>query len=237
MSLSKLRNELRAAADPEKAAFFPRFFKAGPGGYAEGDKFLGVTVPNQRTIAKKYKDLPLKDIEKLVMSQWHEERLTGLLILVAAYKRGDQTTKQEIYDFYLAHTANVNNWDLVDSSAEHIVGPYLDKRPEKMKTLMSLAKSDLLWERRIAMLSTFHYIKQGRPDEALRIAELLLNDKHDLIHKAVGWMLREVGQKCGEDILKGFLAEHYKVMPRTSLRYAIEKFPSDARAKYLEGKR
>ncbi len=233
--LSNLKRDLRAAANPEKAAFFPRFFKAGPGEYAEGDKFLGVTVPMQRLIAKKYKDLRLDDVEKLIMSPWHEERLTGLFILVAAYKRGEPANKKEIYDFYLTHTTHINNWDLVDSSAEFIVGPYLNDRPDKMKVLIGLARSSSLWERRIAMLSTFNYIKQGRPDEALIIAEALLQDKHDLIQKAVGWMLREVGKRCDRELLIDFLARHYKSMPRTTLRYAIEHFDAPKRLSYLKG--
>lgn len=236
MSLSELKRELHYAADPEKAAFFPRFFKAGPGDYAEGDKFLGVNVPNQRALAKKYKDLPLKDIEKLIVSEWHEERLTGLFILNSAYKEGNDKIKQDIYDFYLTHTNYINNWDLVDSSAGYIVGPHLENRPEKMDVLSKLAQSELLWERRIAMLATFHYIvNRHRADEALIVAEILLHDKHDLIHKAVGWMLREIGKRCGEDILKSFLARHYKTMPRTMLRYAIEKFPPETRQQYLKG--
>lgn len=234
--LDDLRTELRAAADPEKAAFFPRFFKAGPGQYAEGDQFLGVTVPEQRKIAKKYKDLWLGDIEKLIQSPWHEERLTGLLILVSAYQRGSDRARQEIYDFYVTHTDRVNNWDLVDSSAEHIVGPQLQNSSYKMKVLRTLAQSHSLWERRIAMLSTFHYIKQGRADEALEVAEILLQDQHDLIQKAVGWMLREIGKRVDLRLLEAFLDEHAAVMPRTMLRYAIEHFDTLKRQRYMQMK-
>lgn len=234
--LSELKRDLRAAANPEKAAFFPRFFKAGPGEYAEGDKFLGINVPAQRIIAKKYKDLSLPQVEELITSPWHEERLTGLFILIAAYKRGDDTAKKKIYSFYLAHTKNINNWDLVDTSAEHIVGAYLKNRPEKMEVLLGLANSKSLWEKRIAMLSTFRYIKQGEPGEALEIAEILLQDNHDLIQKAVGWMLREIGKRCDRQLLIEFLNEHYQAMPRTSLRYAIEHFSPELRQMYLSGK-
>lgn len=233
MSLDKLRVELREAADPEKASFLPRFFKTGPGGYAEGDKFLGVTVPKQRAIAKKYKDLWLGDIEKLIQSEWHEERLTGLFLLVNAYKHGTENDRQEIYNFYVNNMKYVNNWDLVDSSAEYILGAQLKDSPYKMQVLTKLANSVSLWERRIAMVSTFHYIKQGSADEALTVAEILLNDKHDLIHKAVGWMLREIGKKIDQELLKVFLDKHAADMPRTALRYAIEHFNPDARKHYL----
>jgi 3-methyladenine DNA glycosylase AlkD len=233
--LDNLKNDLRAVTDPEKAAFLPRFFKTGAGQYGEGDKFLGITVPAQRVIAKKYGELPLADIEKLIQSEWHEERLTGLIILVNAYKKADVPTQKEIYDFYLSHTKNINNWDLVDSSAEFIVGPYLENRPEKMKVLTNLANSSDLWEKRIAMISTFDYIKKGNPTEALEIAEILLQDKHDLIQKAVGWMLREIGKRCDQQLLIEFLNIHYKTMPRTSLRYAIEHFSPETRTKYLKG--
>lgn len=234
--LDELRAELRAAANPEKATFFPRFFKAGPGEYAEGDKFLGVTVPAQRKIAKKYGGLWLNDIEKLVTSPWHEERLTGLIILVNAYQKGSQNTRQEIYNFYITHTSCINNWDLVDSSAGYIVGPQLEDSPYKMKVLTKLAKSDDLWERRIAMLATFHYIvNKKRADEALEIADVLLHDKHDLIHKAVGWMLREVGKRVDRQLMVDWLAPRYKTMPRTMLRYAIEHFDKLTRDKYLKG--
>lgn len=232
---SEIKKDLRHAANPEKAVFFPRFFKAGPGEYAEGDKFLGVTVPNQRKIAKKYKDLPLKEIEELIESPWHEERLTGLFILIHAFQKGDLAKQKDIYDFYMSHTAYVNNWDLVDSSAGYIVGVYLSDKSEKMRVLTKLAKSELLWDRRIAMIATFAYIMKGQSGEALVIAEILLHDKHDLIQKAVGWMLRETGKRCDRQLLEDFLARHYKTMPRTTLRYAIEHFDAPTRKKYLLG--
>jgi len=230
----QLSKDLRAAADPVKAAFFPRFFKAGPGQYAEGDKFLGVTVPNQRQIAKNYFSMPLNEVEILLQSEWHEERLTALFILVSKFNKGNEQEREGIYRFYLSHTKCVNNWDLVDSSSAYIVGPYLDSRPEKMKVLTKLAHSGSLWERRIAMLATFYYInKCKRADEALDIAEILLDDSHDLIQKAVGWMLREIGKRVDRQILINFLDQHYKTMPRTTLRYAIEHFDPKTRQKYL----
>jgi len=235
VTAKEAQTALRAAANPEKAAFFPRFFKAGPGQYAEGDKFLGVTVPQQRLIVKQFQALSLSEVEKLVTGEWHEERLTGLLILVAQYKKGDDAIKKACYDFYLAHAANINNWDLVDSSAEFIVGPWLDTyNPSgKMVVLRKLAHSKSLWERRIAMLATFAYIKNGRADEALEIAELLLHDSHDLIQKAVGWMLRELGKRVDRALLLAFLDEHAATMPRTTLRYAIEHLDVDSRRHYM----
>jgi len=233
----QLSKDLRAAADPVKAAFFPRFFKAGPGQYAEGDKFLGVTVPNQRQIAKNYFSMPLSEVEILLQSEWHEERLTALFILVNKFNKGSKQEREDVYNFYLSHTKCVNNWDLVDSSSAYIVGPYLDSRPEKMKVLTRLAQSESLWERRIAMLATFYYInKCKRADEALEIAEILLNDPHDLIQKAVGWMLREIGKRVDRQILVDYLLPRYKTMPRTILRYAIEHFDPEVRSSYLQGK-
>lgn len=234
--LERLRAELRSVADPEKALFYPRFFKAGPGQYAEGDAFLGVTVPKQRAIAKKYRDLWLGDIEKLIRSRWHEERLTGLFLLVAAYQRSDANDRQQIYNFYVEHTSCINNWDLVDSSAEFIVGPHLRDSPYKMKVLTTLAASSSVWERRIAMLATFYYIKQGSAEEALRIAEVLVHDPHDLIQKAVGWMLREIGKRVDRELLKDFLNQYAATMPRTMLRYAIEHFDASTRRQYLRVK-
>jgi len=230
----QLKKDLRAAADPVKAAFFPRFFKAGPGQYAEGDKFLGVTVPAQRQIAKKYYDTTLSELDILLKSEWHEERLTALFILVSKYQKGSAQEQKEIYKFYLSHTKNINNWDLVDSSSAYIVGPYLDGRPEKMEVLTELAHSKMLWEKRIAMLATFYYInKCKRADEALVIADILLNDPHDLIQKAVGWMLREIGKRVDRQVLVDYLNKHHKTMPRTTLRYAIEHFDAKTRQRYL----
>lgn len=228
-----MKAELKAFGSPEKARTASRFFKTGPGQYGEGDVFIGVTVPEIRSVAKRYLDLPLRDVEGLIMSAVHEERLTALIILVYQFNKGTNETKKAIYDFYVAHTAYINNWDLVDSSAEFIVGPWL---ADKDKTiLVELAHSDLVWERRIAMLATFDYIKQGDSTEALKIATLLLKDEHDLIQKAVGWMLREIGKRCSEAVEKDYLQKYYKTMSRTTLRYAIERFPKDVRDVYLSG--
>ena len=224
---------LKTVATAERAKTNAWFFKSGPGQYGEGDKFLGVTVPQQRVIAKQFKNLSLTEVEKLVMSPWHEERLTGVFILVYQYQRTDTVNKKAIYDFYMSHTKCINNWDLVDSSAGYIVGQWLDGKPEKMKVLTKLAKSDLLWDRRIAMIATFYYITQGTADEALQIIEILINDRHDLIQKAVGWMLREIGKRVDKQALVDFLDKHATTMPRTSLRYAIERFSPTERAKYL----
>ncbi len=232
-NLAGLRRELRTLVTPERAKAANWFFKTGEGQYGAGDQFIGVKVPDQRALAKKYKDLPLADTEALLTSPIHEERLVSLFILVGQYQKGDEATRQNIYDFYMAHTKNVNNWDLVDSSAAFIVGPWLEHRDRSV--LAKLATSPNIWERRIAMLSTFYYIRGGDSAEAFKIAELLLHDKEDLIHKAVGWMLREVGKRCGRDVLVSFLKLHYKTMPRTTLRYAIEHFDTDSRQRYLKG--
>ncbi len=233
MKARDVTQSLRAVATPKKAKASAWFFKSGPGQYAEGDKFLGVTVPEQRNIAKQFKDLSLKETEKLITSSWHEERLTGLFILVDQYRRGDQVNKKAIYDFYISHTEWINNWDLVDSSAGYIVGSWLSDKPDKMKVLQKLASSNLLWDRRIAMLATFHYIKQGRADETLAVINILLYDKHDLIQKAVGWMLREIGKRVDRQVLTAFLDKHAATMPRTCLRYAIEHFSPSERSHYL----
>lgn len=229
----QVRNELKTFASPERAKSNAWFFKTGPGQYGEGDKFLGVTVPNQRKVAKKFKDLPLPEIENLVMSPWHEERLTGVFILVYAYQHGNIQTKKEIYDFYISHTECINNWDLVDSSASYIVGVWLTDNPQKMKVLIKLANSKLLWDRRIAIISTFKYIYDGSSEETLEIANILLHDNHDLIQKAVGWMLREIGKRVDRKILLDYLDKHAATMPRTTLRYAIEHLDKKQRQIYL----
>lgn len=232
-NLSDVSKALRFVATPERAKSNAWFFKTGPGQYGEGDQFLGVTVPQQRVVAKQFKDLPLYEVEKLIMSPWHEERLTGVFILVGQFQRGDESNKKAIYDFYMSHTGCINNWDLVDSSAGYIVGPWLEEKPQKMKILTKLAKSDLLWDRRIAMIATLYYINQGRADEAFDIIDILKNDSHDLIQKAVGWMLREIGKRVDRDLLIVFLDQNAATLPRTSLRYAIEHFSPSERAKYL----
>ena len=231
MSISLVRKELRDVAIPERAASAQWFFKTGPGEYGEGDKFLGVTVPEQRRIAKQfYKDLALGDALKLLKSSWHEERLTALFVLVLKYKKSDDSDKAKIVNLYLANTKHVNNWDLVDSSAPYILGDWLLARNRKI--LYSLAKSDQLWERRISIITTLMFIRDNEFADTLNLAEQLLNDKHDLIHKAVGWCLREVGNKA-EDLLLDFLDKHATSMPRTALRYSIEKLPEPKRKYYL----
>ena len=227
-----IRSELQSLSDPAKAQALARFFKTGPGDYGEGDKFHGAVVPQVRRIVKAHRSAPGREVRKLLSSKFHEERLTALLILVDQYKRGDDKKKKDIYELYLASTAHINNWDLVDLTAPHIVGAYLDGRDTAVLTRLALSKS--LWERRIATLSTFHFIGKGDSREALRIAELLLHDPHDLIHKAVGWMLREVGKRSSLAAERRFLDAHATVMPRTMLRYAIERFPPQLRLHYLK---
>jgi 3-methyladenine DNA glycosylase AlkD len=230
-TLESLRKDLRAAANPEKARILQRFFKTGKGQYGEGDVFLGVMVPKQRAVAKRHSGLSLAEAEELLRSGIHEERLTALFILVHQFGKGDAATRGRIYRFYMKNTRRINNWDLVDASAPYIVGPYLEGRDKAV--LRKLARSPNLWERRIAILSTVHFIRCGDPGEALRVAEMLLGDPHDLIHKAVGWMLREVGKRCGEDVETAFLERHCRTMPRTMLRYAIERLPAERKAWFL----
>lgn len=209
-----------------------RFFKTGKGDYGEGDKFLGIRVPVLRKQAKLYKDVSFEVVSQLLFSEYHEERLLSLLILVLQYANGNAKQQQSIYRFYLKHTNLVNNWDLVDTSAEHIVGAYLFSRSRK--PLYRLARSKLLWERRIAIMSTYNYIKKNEFDDTLKLAQILHQDSEDLIQKAVGWMLREVGKRQ-LDLEEEFLKQHYHNMPRTMLRYAIEKFSPEKRKAYLAG--
>lgn len=232
MSLSAIRRELKKYADPERASHSLRFFKTGPDQYGAGDMFLGIKVPVLRRLARDFRPAPFATMIALLHSRFHEERLLALFLLVDSYKQGDPVQKKQVYNFYLQSTRFINNWDLVDSSAEHIVGAYLaDKNRRKLHTL---AHSHNLWERRIAIIATFHYIKNRQFTHTLHIAKLLLNDRHDLIHKAVGWMLREVGNR-DRSVEKKFLQSLYKKMPRTMLRYAIEKFSADERQRYLRG--
>ena len=236
--LKALRNDLKSNANPEKAEFLKRFFKTGKGEYAEGDVFLGIVVPESRKIAAKYKDLDRKDVLELLHSQIHEERLIALFILIMQFNKADEEGKKKIYSLYLDNAASINNWDLVDSSADKIVGEYLwlqGDRAVSEKVLIDLAKSNDLWERRIAMLSTFAFINHGESAMTFTIADILLHDEHDLIHKAVGWLLREAGKKVSHDAEVAFLKTRYKTMPRTMLRYAIERFPEEDRKKYLAG--
>ncbi len=226
---------LTKLAKPERAKTFTWFFKTGPGEYGEGDRFMGITVPELRRTVREYRTLPLKEVMYLLHSALHEERLLALFVLIHQFSRGDETTQKTIYDLYLANTNYINNWDLVDASAYQIVGSWLSRQSAKTTktTLTKLAHSKLLWERRIAMIATFHWIRRGDSAHTLTIAKLLLPDRHDLIQKAVGWMLREVGKRCSESTLKTFLDKHIKMMGRTSVHYAIEKFPEPLRKNYL----
>jgi 3-methyladenine DNA glycosylase AlkD len=232
MSLQEIRARLRKLGDKERAKNSQWFFKTGPGEYGEGDRFLGIKVPELRKLAKEYHAITLSEVTQLLHSPIHEERLLALLILVRAFAKGDEHIKEKIYQLYLKNTRYINNWDLVDLSAVYIVGAFLMAKSKK--TLYPLAKSNNMWERRIAILATFYFIKEGEFTDAMKIAHMLLSDKEDLIHKAVGWMLREVGKRhlATEE---RFLKEHYKKMPRTMLRYAIEKFPEAKRQRYLKG--
>lgn len=229
--LKNLQKDLRALADSERAKSSKWFFKTGKGQYGEGDLFLGIRVPEQRKIASKYFQISLKDTIKLLHSKYHEERLTALFILVKKFEKGDKREKKAIYELYLKNTKHINNWDLVDSSAHKIIGSYLQDKPRDI--LYKLAKSKNLWEKRISIISTFAYINNGDSEDAIELAKILLTDKHDLIHKAVGWMLREIGNRCSQKELLNFLDQHHNKMPRTMLRYAIEKLPENLRQKYL----
>jgi len=232
MALQEIKKELKALSNPEKAEILARFFKTGKGEYGEGDRFMGITVPDQRKVAKKYSYLDLIQIEKLLKSGIHEHRLTALLILVHKFQKGSESERASIYKFYLKNTQYISNWDLVDLTAPKIAGGYLWEKPQERKVLYELSRSKDLWEKRIAVLATFFFIKQNSFDDALKIARILLYDKHDLIHKAVGWMLREIG-KINQPIEEDFLRKHYKTMPRTMLRYAIERFSEKKRMFYL----
>ena len=232
MTAQKIQKHLRRFASKDKAKLLQGFFKTGPGQYGEGDKFLGVMVPNIRKTVKEFSEAPLAEVMKLLRSSFHEERLLALLLLVHKFEKGDDGVRKRIYTLYLKNTKYINNWDLVDLSAPKIVGPWLDGGPRAL--LYHFARSKNLWERRIAILATFPYIRKGDFTDALALSETLLDDDHDLMHTAVGWMLREVGKKDVE-ALEGFLRKHNGRMPRTALRYAIERFPEVKRRKYLKG--
>jgi len=227
----KLIEEINLYKNFQKAKSLARFFKTGKGEYGEGDIFLGLTVPQQRTIAKNYANLSLPDLQKLLNSKFHEYRLISLLILIEKYKKADNREKVEIVGFYLKNTGRINNWDLVDLSAHKILGDYIRNRDKKI--IYQLAKSESLWEKRISILTTFNFIGNGEFGDSLKIAEILLDDKHDLIHKAVGWMLREIGKR-DDRVAEKFLKKFHKKMPRTMLRYAIERFSKPKRKFYLE---
>lgn len=230
--VADIKNEMRKLANKEIAEHSQRFFKTGKGQYGEGDIFLGIRVPVLRKIAKKFRRISLAEVSKLLESKFHEERLLSILMLVNLFKSGDEDDQELIYELYLDKTKFINNWDIVDISAGNIVGAFLfekDKAP-----LYRLVFSENLWERRIAIVATFYFIRNDEFDDTLKIAEILFTDKEDLIHKAVGWMLREVGKRVIE-IEEEFLEEHYLKMPRTMLRYAIERFPETRRKMYLKG--
>ena len=228
-----VRVALKQQANPEKAVLLGKYFKTGEGEYGAGDTFIGVIVPTLHIIARQFRHLPLEEITDLLTSPIHEDRLTALFIMVDQYEHAKtQQEKQALFDTYLAHTKTINNWDLIDSSAPEIVGGHLYGNSTELLT--TLAHSSSLWERRIAVLATFYYISKGNGEETLRIAEILLHDTHDLIHKAVGWALREVGQKCSLTLEEAFLEKHRLTMPRTMLRYAIEKFTPERRQYFMQ---
>lgn len=224
-----LENDFQKSANPEKAKLLQRFFKTGKGDYGEGDIFLGISVPEQRKIAKKYTELNLTQIQILLNSKIHEHRLVGLLILIEKFEKTND--KKEIFEFYMSNYDNINNWDLVDLSSHKIAGVYLIDKDKKI--LYDFAKSNHLWKKRISIVSTYAFIKNNIFKDTLKISEILLNNKHDLIQKAVGWMLREVGKK-NQDVEEDFLNKHYKNMPRTMLRYAIERFSEEKRKYYMK---
>lgn len=231
-TISFVRKRLRALARPDAIPILRRFFKTGRGEYGEGDVFIGVRVPQLRTICRECHDLAIAHVASLLRSRIHEERLLALLLLVDAFRQGSTSERHRIYRLYLINTRFINNWDLVDSSAPHIVGAWLQDR--KRTPLRRLARSKSVWERRIAILATFHFIKRGEFEDTFQIADILLGDRHDLIQKAVGWMLREVDNRDGRGARR-FLRTCYARMPRMMLRYAIEKYPNRERRRYLTG--
>ncbi|MDG2012999.1 MAG: DNA alkylation repair protein [Pirellulaceae bacterium] len=233
LTAAAVKRELKSRVNPEKAAFYPRFFKAGPGEYAEGDQFLGVVVPDQRKTARQYRGLPRQEIHKLLDDPYHECRLTGLFILIDQFeKTKNQTDRKSIVDDYLSRTDAVNHWDLVDASAHKILGVWLIDQTNR-SVLVRLSKSPNLWEQRIAIVATYALIRRGELDDTLQLAETMLDHPHDLIHKATGWMLREVG-KQQPSALEHFLHQHAPHMPRTMLRYAIEKMSPSQRQVFLQ---
>ena len=232
VNATDIRKALRALGNEKIAEHSQRFFKTGKGEYGEGDRFLGIRVPVVRQQVREFRDATVPVLIQLLKSPWHEERLFAVLSLADRYKRGDEVDQRRIYETYLDNIDRVNNWDLVDGSAHLIVGPWLENRSRRR--LYQMAKSRHLWTRRVAIMSTYHFIRNGEFDDTLAIAEILLNDKEDLIHKATGWMLREVGNR-DRPVEEVFLRMHHRHMPRTMLRYAIEKFPERRRKAYLDG--
>lgn len=232
MSLKEIKRDIEQLANPKQAILLQRFFKTGKGEYGEGDVFLGIKVPVQRSVAKKYKELSFASIQQLLNSKIHEHRLIALLIMMQEFDRAEEDEKKQIFELYLKNTNNINNWDLIDLSAPNIVGNYLLDKDRNI--LHKLAKSNSIWEKRISMLATFEFIANKETKDALAIAEILVNDKHDLIQKAVGWMLREVGKRVSQAEEEKFLRKHYKTMPRTMLRYAIERFDNKKKEFYMK---
>lgn len=231
MKSVEIQRELETYIDPVKREYLPRFFKTGKGQYGEGDKFLGVVVPNTRIVAKRHKDQPFEVMAELLQSEWHECRLCALLMMVERFKKCDETGRKEIYQFYLSQTERINNWDLVDLSAPYIVGEFL--KDKSRDDLYRLAESSLLWEQRIAVVATVTLIRSNDFIDILRLSERLLNHEHDLMRKAVGWMLREMGKR-NKDLLVQFLDRFHKEMPRTMLRYSIEKMTGEERKHYMK---
>jgi 3-methyladenine DNA glycosylase AlkD len=232
MTADDALTRLLALADPEAAKSAARFFKSGADGLPDGDRFIGVSAAPLRKLARDLRGLPMDQTERLLQSEIHEARSLALAVMVEAFAKANDATRKRLYDFYLANTRYVNAWDLVDLSARDLVGAYLAGRSRR--PLYRLAKSPSLWERRIAIVATHHFIRANDFTDTLAIAELLLNDREDLIHKAVGWMLREAGKR-DRPVLEGFLRKHHAAMPRTALRYAIERFPEPERRAYLHG--
>jgi len=231
--VKEILNELKKMGDPQRAQHSQQFFKTAAGEYGEGDIFLGVRVPQQRALAKRFSPVSRQETLELLRSKYHEARLTAVFMLVKLYDKADAAGKKQIYEDYLEHTAYINNWDLVDSSALQIIGHYLFHKERSL--LLTLAQSGNLWERRMAIIATYYFIRQRDFEDTLKISKILLQDGEDLIHKAVGWMLREVGNRS-RPTAEAFLAKHYPGMPRTMLRYAIEKYPEERRQAYLKGK-
>lgn len=231
MTAQEIQKELETYSIPEKREHLSYFFKTGKGQYGEGDMFMGIVVPDTRKVAKKYKMTDFDELEKLLDSEYHECRLCALLILVERFKKVGEEDRKRIVDFYLAHSHRINNWDLVDLSAKDIVGEYLTDKDRSI--LYKLAESQLLWDQRIAVISTFAFIRRNDFKDILALSEKLLLHKHDLMHKAMGWMLREVGKR-DINVLRSFLDKHYKQMPRTMLRYSLEKFSAEERSHYMK---
>jgi len=229
--LSKLKKEFKSYSSPEKAKIYARFFKTGKGEYGEGDEFLGLTVPEQRKLAQKYVDLRFDEIKELLYSKYHEHRLTGFFILCYRYQKANEKDRDRIIDFYIKHKHRGNNWGLIDCVADKLLGKHILEKDKSI--LYALAKSESLWDRRIAIISTFEFIRNKRFEDTIRISEILLNDNHDLIQKAVGWMLREMGKRDEKELSK-FLDKNYKKMPRTMLRYAVERLSKKRKEFYMK---